>query len=92
MESVVRRKQYNTASAGDTDTLNDRNLNTDSNNSTAKLMSSEPEFSHGLLILKGLIPTILIIFAFGGRPSILILCLGTLISYIFDLLGTVEVC
>jgi hypothetical protein len=36
------------------------------------------------------IPSI-ILLVFGGRLSLLIICFGALVSYIFDIIGSVEV-
>ena len=54
------------------------------------LISKEPEFLYGSLLLLSLFPPFAIILIFGGRPSILALCFGSLTTYIFDLLGTTE--
>jgi len=53
--------------------------------------SAEPEFKYGILLGSVLLIPIVIIFAFGGRPSLIALCFGALIAYIFDLIGAVEV-
>ena len=54
------------------------------------LVSKEPELLHKSELLLSLLPSFTIILIFGGRPSILALCFGTLTTYIFDLLGTME--
>ena len=56
-----------------------------------QLVSSEPRFQYGGLILQGLAPPLFVLFAFGGKPAITALCFGALVSYIFDLLGAIEV-
>lgn len=51
---------------------------------------AEPGFFYGTLIFYGLLPPTLVLLAFGGRPAIIVLCFGAIISYIFDLLGSLE--
>jgi hypothetical protein len=50
----------------------------------------EPVFRHGELLITSLIPAILVMLAFGGRPSLVAICFGSLFSYIFDVLGAME--
>ena len=38
-----------------------------------------------------IMPAFLVLLTFGGRPALLTICFGVLFSYIFDLLGSVEV-
>ena len=54
------------------------------------LISKEAEFLYNSYLLLSLLPSFAIILIFGGRPSILALCFGSLTTYIFDLLGTME--
>lgn len=58
--------------------------------SNTHLISKEPEFNNGMLLLASLLPPLGILIAFGGRPTILCLCFGSIVAYIFDLLGTME--
>lgn len=55
--------------------------------------SNKPElsFSHGPVLSLAIFPSFLIMLAFGGRPSLLVLCFGAVVTYIFDLLGAMEV-
>jgi hypothetical protein len=43
-------------------------------------------------LLVAISPLVLILLIFGGRLAVLVLCFGGLIGYIFDLLGSMEVC
>jgi hypothetical protein len=51
----------------------------------------DPQFVHNELLGAALMPPLLVMLAFGGRPSLLVLCFGGLGAYIFDVLGSVEV-
>ena len=59
--------------------------------------NSKTEVSHNSAIdykndlLLAVFPLIIILLTFGGRISVLVLCFGGLICYIFDLLGSIEV-
>lgn len=50
-----------------------------------------PEFRYLSHILWGLLPALVVILAYGGRPALIALCFGCIFAYIFDLLGTMEV-
>ena len=52
----------------------------------------DAQFLHGSVLLTACAPSVGIILAFGGRPALLVLCFGALVAYIFDILGSVEVC
>jgi len=52
--------------------------------------TQEPVFLYKGLLLYSLICPFAIMLAFGGRPALLVFCFGSLITYIFDLLGTIE--
>ena len=54
------------------------------------LISKEPECKYGWTLLLSLLPSFAILIVFGGRPTLLALCFGSLTTYIFDLLGTME--
>lgn len=58
--------------------------------STHRGSSDEPVFLHKGLLLYSLICPFGIMLAFGGRPALLVFCFGSLITYMFDLLGTME--
>mmetsp|Transcript_28966 Transcript_28966/g.29311 ORF Transcript_28966/g.29311 Transcript_28966/m.29311 type:complete len:1124 (+) Transcript_28966:147-3518(+) len=100
METVVRRNKP--SSTEQSDTVHPGNLgmkdssttHPDSLGGTDDRMkhstNSEPQFQYGSLLMQGLSLPIIVCFAFGGRPALIALCFGTLISYIFDLLGTLE--
>ena len=51
----------------------------------------ETELRHREVLLVSLAFPLGIMMAFGGKPALIVLCFGGIISYIFDLLGTVEV-
>ena len=51
----------------------------------------EPQFKYGNLLLTSLLPPLLVLGAFGGRPTKVAACFGAIIAYIFDVLGTMEV-
>lgn len=50
----------------------------------------EPVFRHGELLIMSLTPAVLVLLAFGGKPSLVAICFGSLFSYIFDILGAME--
>lgn len=50
---------------------------------------TDNEYKNDLLI--AILPLVLILLAFGGKLSILVLCFGCLFCYIFDLMGSIEV-
>ena len=50
-----------------------------------------PEFRYLSHILWGLLPPLIVMLAYGGRPALIALCFGCIFAYIFDLLGTMEV-
>jgi hypothetical protein len=54
------------------------------------LISKEPEFNNGMLLLASVFPPLGILIAFGGKPTIISLCFGSIVAYIFDLLGSME--
>ena len=56
-----------------------------------KSKESEPELKYSETLLTSLFPPLLILIAFGGKPTLIILGFGTTIAYILDLLGTVQV-
>ena len=51
----------------------------------------ETGLRHKEVLLVSLAFPLGIMMAFGGKPALIVLCFGGIISYIFDLLGTVEV-
>jgi hypothetical protein len=56
-----------------------------------EIYCKEPEFMHSGVLLTSLAPPLGIMFAFGDRTALLVLCFGAIITYIFDILGSVEV-
>lgn len=73
-----------------------RQLDTNGSSSSTKAAARdygahEPEFKYRELLLFSLAIPFGIMLAFGGKPSLLMLCFGAIISYIFDLLGSIEV-
>ena len=50
----------------------------------------EPIFRYADLLVLSLSPSVLVLLAFGGRPSLVAICFGSLFSYIFDILGAME--
>ena len=106
-ESVVRRKPGNSYNSGpdsqgysgptyaahDSDPAAHRQHHShDQQPPPEQMMSSEPEFRHSGVLMLGLAPPLLIMMAFGGRPTLLMVCFGVMVTYIFDLLGAMEVC
>jgi hypothetical protein len=98
-EHVVRRKpgsaynsaggpdySNNTYSAGQSDSMGGQQHAPPQDS----LVSAEPEFRYAGVLMLGLMPPFLIMLAFGGRPAILVVCFGTIVTYIFDLLGAME--
>ena len=83
---VTKRKNY-TASSGKT--FNDKDSQ-QSKGLSSNDICREPEFKYGILLGAVLFFPSCIIFAFGGRPTLIALCFGLLIAYIFDLLGGIE--
>jgi hypothetical protein len=67
--------------------VNNLSARTDVRGSGAK----EAEFKYRELLLVSLSFPFGIMLAFGGKPALLVLCFGAIVSYIFDLLGTIEV-
>jgi hypothetical protein len=57
----------------------------------ARVPSPEPDFAHTAVLTLALLPAAFVMIAFGGRPALFILCFGSVLSYIFDILGAVEV-
>ncbi len=99
-DTVVRRKPIsNTSSSSggfprDSQVPSQRSGDEDTGRVPTSKLTAEAEhasLSYFRVIFAGLIPPFLITLAFGGRPSLLVLCFGAVISYIFDLLGAMEV-
>ena len=67
--------------------MNDKTSELDSKEN---LISKEPEFIHSYRLTIALSPILLIIFIFGGKPSLLALCFGSFAAYILDLSGSME--
>lgn len=82
-KKIMEQKQRDLDEQADADALKEKSM-LQSNN-------SNPKFLYGDLIGAALIPPLLVILAFGGRPSVMVLCFGSLGAYIFDLLGSAEV-
>ena len=61
-----------------------------SRDSDTPQISTDPKFLYDQLLLWSLALPLGILFAFGGRPTILTLCFGCISSYIFDLMGSIE--
>ena len=59
------------------------------NPKTEVFRNSAIDYKNDLLL--AVIPLITILLTFGGRISVLVMCFGGLICYIFDLVGSVEV-
>ena len=55
------------------------------------LLQKQPRFLYGNILLTSYIPPFAIMIAFGGKPTLIVLCFSALVSYIFDILGSVEV-
>lgn len=85
MNTAVQRKTGSTGSrhGGDTSGPSDADQGEEKK-------YKEPVFRHGELLITSLTPTILVMLAFGGKPSLVAICFGSLFSYIFDILGAME--
>ena len=57
----------------------------------SKSKDTEPELKYSETLLTSLFPPLLILIAFGGKPTFITLGFGSTITYILDLLGTVQV-
>ena len=55
------------------------------------IMNRNPEFLHSGVLMTALTAPLGIMLAFGDRTTLLVLCFGSIITYIFDILGSVEV-
>lgn len=53
--------------------------------------SGDPEFKYGVLLLLSISFPLGVILAFGGKTTLITICFGGIIAYIFDLLGSIEV-
>lgn len=51
----------------------------------------EPQFLYGTLLFSSLVPPLLIVLAFCGKPGLIALCFGSMFAYIFDVIGAMEV-
>lgn len=56
-----------------------------------KSKDTEPELKYSETLLMSLFPPLLILIAFGGKPTFITLGFGSTITYILDLLGTIQV-
>ena len=95
-ETVVRRKlgtgSNDAGVGGSSSTLSGLIASTEKTEKMQEtIVNTEPDFQHMNLLTFCLAPPFLIMLAFGGRPSILVVCFGTIVTYIFDLLGAMEV-
>lgn len=71
------RRDTDSSSAGETTDVDEKKY-------------KEPVFRHGELLIMSLAPAVLVLLAFGGKPSLVAICFGSLFSYIFDILGAME--
>ena len=55
------------------------------------IVKNNIDTSSSSVLLSCLALPILVLLAFGGQPSFIVICFGLLVSYIFDLLGAIEV-
>ncbi len=79
------RRKTSTSGAKSSSVITDAN-ETDDLSSATKSMG----FMHAELLLKCLIPPLLVMLTFGGKPTLLIMCLGVLLMHTLDMLGSVE--
>lgn len=49
------------------------------------------QFPYGDMFLLSLLPPGIVLLAFGGRPMLIALCFGSMLTYIFDIFGAMEV-
>ena len=52
--------------------------------------ASDPQFKFGSLLMAALAVPLGILFAFGGRTTLLTLCFGCVAAYVCDLMGSIE--
>ena len=57
-----------------------------------KAHGPEIAFKYDSLLMFSLLAPCGVLIAFGSRPTIICICFGGIAAYIFDLLGTIEVC
>jgi hypothetical protein len=76
---------------------NNENNNNNNNNNNTKIDSDDKKvkniypYNYKYDLLYAMIPLIIILLIFGGQISILSLCFGCLLCYIFDILDFIEV-
>jgi hypothetical protein len=63
-----------------------------SNTTSARPGQYKLEYKYTNLLLLSLLPSLVIMAGFGGRPTLIAGCFGGIVAYIFDLIGTIEVC
>jgi hypothetical protein len=49
------------------------------------------ELKYANTMLLSVMPCMVVIAGFGGRPTLIAACFGGIVAYIFDLVGTIEV-
>lgn len=72
------------------DDHNKNNINEDQKSRKKHMMSWEPELDHNDVLALALLPPLLVVFAFGGEAALLAVCVGSMATYIFDLIGFIE--
>ena len=53
-------------------------------------LSKDPVFLYSGVLVAALLPPFLVMLAFGGKPTMLVLSIGGLAAHIFDIVGSVE--
>lgn len=49
------------------------------------------QFKYGPLLFMSILPALGVMLAFGGRPTLLALSFASIATYIFDIMGSIEV-
>jgi hypothetical protein len=83
MESITHRKVSRPEANASPDTVSKKQI---------RDASTRGQFLYGDLFLAALLPPVLVMLAFGGRPMLIAICFGSMFTYIFDIFGAMEVC
>eukprot|EP00602_Paraphysomonas_sp_CaronLab_P013567 CAMPEP_0185038336 /NCGR_PEP_ID=MMETSP1103-20130426/33864_1 /TAXON_ID=36769 /ORGANISM="Paraphysomonas bandaiensis, Strain Caron Lab Isolate" /LENGTH=546 /DNA_ID=CAMNT_0027576719 /DNA_START=67 /DNA_END=1704 /DNA_ORIENTATION=- len=53
-------------------------------------MKTTNQIENSEVVLMAIAPAVLVLLAFGGKPTLIALCFGTMFAYVFDILGAME--
>lgn len=84
-----RRKVNNAETKGLNGSYSNRELKESFGN---QVSMKNVQFKYGNELFLSTLPGLGVILVFGGRPTLLIFCFGAISTYIFDVVGSVEVC